>query len=140
MVRRGQEYTWDDFPPRKDAGGWHCRYCKVVLTGRKTAWCSKECLKEVRLLCDWNYIRGRTRRRDKWKCQMPLPEGGLCGKYASDVDHIVELADGGSFHDPANLRSLCETCHKAKTQMTRKARAERRKAAKNPVKIDEEAL
>jgi len=35
---------------------------------------------------------------------------------ATDVDHIRPLADGGSFDDPANLRSLCHACHSAVTR------------------------
>ncbi len=131
--RKGQEFGWDSFPAHHDAAGWHCRFCKKVLTGLKRAWCGAECLKQVRLLCDWNYIRNRIRRRDKWKCQWPMADGQICGKYAKDVDHIIELADGGSFHDPSNLRALCEDHHDKKTIMMRKARAERKKlTAKSP--------
>jgi HNH endonuclease len=129
--RVGQQYSWDDFPVRKEADGWHCRKCCVLLTGRKRAWCSKQCLKEVLLLVEWRYIRACILRRDHHKCQ-------ICGNWASEVDHIVELTDGGSFHDWTNLRSLCEKCHNAKTQMMRKARAAtkktQRKAAETEVK------
>lgn len=34
---------------------------------------------------------------------------------ADHVDHIVAVADGGSFDDEANLRSLCRSCHSSKT-------------------------
>ena len=136
MARKGQEFTWANFPVRKDADGWHCRKCGTVLTGRKTAWCGPACLKAVLLLVDWRIIRRHIRRRDKWKCQMLLENGGLCLRPATDVDHIVELADGGSFHDWTNLRSLCYECHQKKTLMMRKARAERKKAAK----VDEKAV
>jgi len=61
---------------------------------------------------------------------MPLPGGGICGQPASDVDHIIELQDGGSFHDLANLRSLCYECHKAKTAACRKIRAMKKKIEK----------
>ena len=124
MARKGQQFTWADFPVRHDEEGWHCRKCGKALDGRKTAWCGRDCLRQVRLLVHWGTIRASIRRRDKWKCV-------LCGRPATDVDHIVELADGGSFHDPANLRSLCDECHKAKTVAQRKARAERKKAEKS---------
>jgi 5-methylcytosine-specific restriction endonuclease McrA len=140
MARKGQQYTWADFPPRKTAAGYHCRYCKKLLTGRKRAWCDKECTKKVLLLVDWRYIRNRIRRRDRWVCQMPVGTG-ICGRPATDVDHIIELADGGSFHDWANLRSMCRECHKAKTQLMRKLRAERKKlekAGKGSITIPEE--
>lgn len=128
--RRGQEYSWDDFPAHKDASGWHCRFCKKVLTGKKRAWCGPECLKQVRLLCDWNYIRNRIRRRDKWKCQWVVADGQICGEYAKDVDHIIELADGGSFHNPINLRSLCVSHHRTKTARSRTERAARKREAR----------
>lgn len=37
-----------------------------------------------------------------------------CGRPATEVDHIVPLARGGT-HDPANLSALCKSCHSAKT-------------------------
>lgn len=123
-VRRGvNQLIWDDFPAHKDHEGWHCRKCKAVLTGRKTAWCGKSCLKEVLLMVDWRYIRRCILRRDKYRCV-------LCNKPASEVDHIIEMADGGSFHEPSNLRSLCDTCHKAKTQEMRRVRAAKKKSLK----------
>lgn len=122
-IRRSPtQKTWDDFPTRKDADGWHCRKCGVVLTGRRTSWCGKACEKEVLLLVEWRYIRACILRRDHWRCV-------LCQKRAKDVDHIVELIDGGAFHEWSNLRALCESCHNAKTQMMRKARAEKKKAS-----------
>ena len=38
-----------------------------------------------------------------------------CGAVATEVDHITPLADGGAELDPANLQSLCQSCHAAKT-------------------------
>ena len=38
-----------------------------------------------------------------------------CGKPATDVDHIVPRSRGGAPFDPANLQSLCASCHSAKT-------------------------
>jgi 5-methylcytosine-specific restriction endonuclease McrA len=40
----------------------------------------------------------------------------MCGRTATDVDHIRPLADGGAFDDPANLRSLCHECHSRVTR------------------------
>lgn len=123
-VRRGvNQLTWDDFPVHKDAEGWHCRFCKKALTGRKRAWCGKACEKEVLLRVHWRYIRRCILRRDKYTCQ-------LCHKPGYEVDHIIELADGGSFHEWSNLRCLCESCHKTKTILMRKARAEAKKCLK----------
>ncbi len=125
--RSENQLTWDDFPVRKDEAGWHCRYCGKTLTGRKTAWCDRKCLKEVLLRVEWRYIRRCILNRDKRHCV-------LCGGWASEVDHIIECADGGNFHEWSNLRSLCKACHKTKTLLMRKARVEKKKLQKQQEK------
>jgi hypothetical protein len=119
MARKFQTSTWEDFPVRKEADGWHCRKCGLLLTGRKRSWCGKKCLKEVLLTVHWRYIRACILRRDKYKCV-------LCAKRASEVDHIVEMVDGGSFHEWSNLRAICRACHKAKTLLSRRARVKKK--------------
>ncbi len=37
-----------------------------------------------------------------------------CGDVATEMDHIIELDNGGS-NDLDNLQPLCRSCHKAKT-------------------------
>ena len=123
VKRSANQLAWDDFPARKEADGWHCRYCGKALTGRRTAWCDKKCLREVLRRVEWRYIRASVLRRDRRKCQ-------ICGNWASDVDHIVELADGGSFFELSNLRALCYEHHLAKTLLMRRARAEKKKVEK----------
>jgi 5-methylcytosine-specific restriction protein A len=34
---------------------------------------------------------------------------------ANEVDHILPINDGGARLDPANLQSLCKSCHSKKT-------------------------
>jgi 5-methylcytosine-specific restriction endonuclease McrA len=34
-----------------------------------------------------------------------------CGIVATDVHHVVDLADGGPPYDLDNLQSLCQACH-----------------------------
>lgn len=36
-------------------------------------------------------------------------------RVAVEVDHILRLEDGGT-NDPENLRSLCKSCHRARTR------------------------
>ena len=38
----------------------------------------------------------------------------MCGDRATDVDHIIELAAGGT-NTIDNVQPLCKDCHKAKT-------------------------
>jgi 5-methylcytosine-specific restriction endonuclease McrA len=38
----------------------------------------------------------------------------MCGDRATEVDHIIELAAGGS-NSIDNVQPLCSPCHKAKT-------------------------
>lgn len=66
---------------------------------------------------------GRANRigaRQKWKCRG-------CGHLLPatyQVDHIKELADGGSNKD-ANLEALCPNCHAEKTEANRAKRHEK---------------
>ena len=38
-----------------------------------------------------------------------------CGDPATEVDHIINLAQGGTHH-PDNLQALCAPCHRVKTE------------------------
>ena len=60
----------------------------------------------------WNKLRLKALERDKHLCQMCLKRGIFT--TATDVDHIVPLAQGGS-DEMENLQSLCHECHKQKT-------------------------
>lgn len=55
------------------------------------------------------------------KCFTPFKDGDRV-----DLDHIHQLAMGGP-DDAANLRPLCEPCHKIKTRNDAKARAKVRR-------------
>ena len=123
MTRPGQ-LSLSDFP---EIPG-QCRICKKPLPKRRRSWCSQECVEHYRLMTDWNYIRGKILERDQYRCQRcghePWrgPSGRRRRHLDMHVDHIVELQDGGSFHDPANLQVLCEACHVDKTNEERRRR------------------
>ncbi len=52
----------------------------------------------------WSTLRRKVLARDRGTCY-------LCDQPGADqVDHLVEVADGGS-NDPANLASCHEACH-----------------------------
>jgi 5-methylcytosine-specific restriction protein A len=40
----------------------------------------------------------------------------VCGRPASEVDHVVAKARGGS-DDEANLQAICSACHAKKTAL-----------------------
>jgi 5-methylcytosine-specific restriction protein A len=55
----------------------------------------------------WTGRRALVLERDHHTCV-------LCGAPATEVDHVVPRAEGGT-DELTNLRSLCEPCHKAET-------------------------
>jgi 5-methylcytosine-specific restriction enzyme A len=73
---------------------------------------------DPRTTAKWRRIRREVLARDHYLCRG-------CGAPASDVDHRVELIDGGRPYDPENLQALCEACHDAKSSESRYARAVR---------------
>ena len=56
---------------------------------------------------NWSKLRAQVLRRDRRTCQ-------TCGGRATQVDHIVPRADGGT-DEVSNLAAICDGCHKAKT-------------------------
>ncbi len=73
------------------------------------------------------FVRNRPRamRRDGGLCQLRL-EG--CLGLASEVDHQVGLARGGSDRLD-NLQAVCVSCHQKKTQGEAREGTHRRRAA-----------
>jgi 5-methylcytosine-specific restriction endonuclease McrA len=45
----------------------------------------------------------------------------MCGDRATDVDHIIELAAGGT-NTIDNVQPLCKPCHQAKTNAFNRVR------------------
>lgn len=60
----------------------------------------------------WRKLRDRILRRDKGLCQPCQKAGRLTP--ATEVDHIVEKAHGGT-DAMDNLQAICGPCHRAKT-------------------------
>lgn len=54
------------------------------------------------------------------------PRCQRCGQPATEVDHKQPKALGGAHLEPANLQSLCATCHLEKTRAEATARRRRR--------------
>lgn len=58
---------------------------------------------------------GWQEQRDHQRILKANPRCYLCGDIATQVDHIVALAEGGPDTD-LNKRPICAPCHQAKTQ------------------------
>lgn len=61
----------------------------------------------------WMAIRARVLARDCGLCQPCRAIGRVT--LGPEVDHVQELADGGTDAD-ANLQAICAECHKRKTE------------------------
>lgn len=59
----------------------------------------------------WKQQRAKALQRDGHMCQI---RGPRCTVTATEVDHIVSVADGGG-EDLSSLQSVCHNCHSAKT-------------------------
>lgn len=71
----------------------------------------------------WMAKRERVAQRYDYRCAKC---GAVWVSNRDHIDHIVELADGGT-NDDSNLQPLCDVpCHKAKTDAQAMARARRR--------------
>lgn len=68
----------------------------------------------------WMRIRAQVLARDAGLCQVCKAAGRLT--LAAEVDHIRELADGGS-DDAANLQAICRPCHVDKSTRAQQRRA-----------------
>ncbi|MBI3213167.1 MAG: HNH endonuclease [Mycobacterium sp.] len=68
----------------------------------------------------WKSSRVLALQRDGYLCQI---RGPRCTVNATQVDHVINVANGGS-DDLTNLQSTCKPCHDSKTaQEAQKARA-----------------
>ncbi len=97
-----------------------CAYCFKPKQDGRVRFCSDECRKEFSqrfsyVIESWFSLRNEALERDGYKCKK-------CGREASEVDHITEIADGGGAWSLDNLQSLCNDCHKEKTRESWKQR------------------
>lgn len=91
-----------------------CSWCFKDLrgTGKFTRCGDPGCVRSITNLISWSVCARRILHRDARMCV-------LCGRPASEVDHIVPVSLGGT-GDPANLRSLCREHHKEETRRLRR--------------------
>lgn len=60
----------------------------------------------------WRKLVKRILKRDNHRCQINYV--GICTGRASEVDHKLAVAFGGTDH-PSNLQAACRECHLAKS-------------------------
>jgi len=81
-------------------------------THKVKAWARREGEPQGRGGRPWRRLRAAVLARDAGLCQ-PCQRNRLV-TLASEVDHIVSLADGGD-DAMGNLESICGSCHRLKT-------------------------
>lgn len=69
---------------------------------------------------DWDRLRAKILKRDQYLCQCQDCSELERIRPATQVDHIVNKAAGGT-DDPNNLQSINAVCHKIKTAREAKA-------------------
>lgn len=63
----------------------------------------------------WQTIRKKVLARDGGLCQIAARG---CTIRATQVDHIVPVAKGGSWWDMSNLRAACARCNNGRNRVT----------------------
>lgn len=111
MARSGKKNS-ERFPGREDEKGNRlCRVCGKILTGRKTSFCGRRCLRDFWMKTDWKRVRMVVYYRDGGICMK-------CGKGVSldnfHVDHIDPICNGGAEWDLDNLELSCPKCNLSK--------------------------
>jgi 5-methylcytosine-specific restriction endonuclease McrA len=90
-----------------------CVACRGELATHRTPYCSRLCQWRFQAGYFWDAARTYAIHRDRFTCRR-------CGRRYRvgnlEVDHIVEIARGGAPLDPANLQTLCRSCHREKTR------------------------
>ena len=75
----------------------------------------------------WRRVRQTILERDGYRCQV---RGPSCTHAATEVDHRIPAAAGGSFFDSANLRASCKQCNVGRAASTKHREGWRRGKAR----------
>lgn len=65
----------------------------------------------------WRRLRLVILERDGYQCQI---RGPRCEGKATDVDHIIPIADGGPEFEETNLRAACHPCNIMRAQVQKR--------------------
>ncbi len=97
-----------------------CVECERELASRRTPYCSRKCRWKFHGHYFWDSARSYVMLRDRYTCQ-------LCGRRHRarelEVDHRVEIANGGAALAYDNLQTVCRPCHREKTRRFVRSRA-----------------
>jgi 5-methylcytosine-specific restriction endonuclease McrA len=89
-----------------------CVECWSPLSSPRAEYCGPSCQWRFHGRYFWDAARVVVMRRDRYTCRS-------CGKRGRkrelEVDHILEIAEGGPSLDYDNLQTLCRPCHREKT-------------------------
>ncbi len=95
-----------------------CRNCKNPVPKGRRHYCSDECMESFNRENRWFWVRKDVLRRDGYRCSICKQR---FRKRELDVDHIIPVQMGGKLFDKDNLRTLCRSCHRKKTELDREA-------------------
>ncbi|HXQ91731.1 MAG TPA: HNH endonuclease signature motif containing protein [Nitrososphaerales archaeon] len=114
-----------------------CAFCQKDLSDFRKIYCNSKCrrlfkIKYKYITNSWASTRWRALRRDHFLCVLCMKEGRR--SWTREVDHIVEIADGGSEFDLANTQTICKSHHRKKTAESRRLRALKKGAVVGIVK------
>lgn len=109
MTDRAGTSNYKRFPIRYDDDGYPlCRVCGKKMLDKRRTFCSPRCLRDFKMVTDWERVRHVIYVRD----------GGICMKCGKDVpkdkfhvDHIVPISVGGDEWDLSNLELSCQACN-----------------------------
>jgi hypothetical protein len=110
-----------------------CANCQTELNDLRKIYCNKKCRRAFRtkykyITNSWASTRWKALRRDRFLCVPCLKEGRRT--WSREVDHIVEIADGGPEFDVDNTQTICKWHHKIKTAENRRLRAQNKRLQK----------
>ena len=114
--------AWFSDGARRRADARHaakCVECGVALPSHRTPYCSRRCRWRFHGHYFWDSARSYVMLRDRYRCR-------ICGTRRRarelDVDHILEIAQGGAALEYSNLQTVCRDCHRGKTRAFLRAR------------------
>jgi len=79
----------------------------------------------------WRRLRQQILRRDGWRCRCAECTAAGRVRNATEVDHVVPKARGGT-DDPSNLCAINTECHAAKTRREAAEGARLRRGVSGP--------